>query len=55
MYLLINDCVLWFLETCMVVLICFSLVEMVAASCPMKGNSIELYVLSFVSHGFRTG
>ena len=54
MYFLINNCVPWFLETCMMVLICFSLVEMVTASCPMSGNSSKLYILSFVSLGFRT-
>ena len=54
-YLLINDCVLRFLVTYMMVLICFLLTVMVAANCPMSGNSDELYVLSFASLGYRNG
>ena len=54
-YLLINDCLLLFLETYMMVSICFPLVEMVAANCPMNGNSGEPYRLNFASLGCRNG
>ena len=39
----------------MMVLLCFLLAEMVAANCPMSGNSSEPYGLSFASLGYRTG
>ena len=54
-YFLINDCVLRFLVTYMLLLICFLLIVMVAANCPMSGNSDELYGLSFASLGCRNG
>ena len=54
-YLLINDCVLRSLVTYMMVLIYFLLAVMVAANCPMSGNSDELYGFSFASLGCRNG
>ena len=55
MHLLISNCRLCFLVTCIMVWICFPLAEMVSANYPMTHNSAGLCGLSFVSPGWRNG